>query len=150
MPDDLADIQQEITRRQARWTVGDNPMWRLPDPAKRARLGVNPPRFPSAVPVYPATGIALPASFDYRDINGDNFVTPIRDQSECGACVAFGCIAAIEATLNRQRNTVNPALDLSEAHLFFCYGAADSAATVPRTARDAALVGHPTGPCPTP
>ena len=45
----------------------------------------------------------------------------VRDQGSCGSCVAFGTCAVLESTLRVATN--NPALDvdLSEAHLFYCY-----------------------------
>ena len=62
----------------------------------------------------------LPASWNWSDIRGKNWMTPVRDQKGCGSCVSFGTLAAIEA--NYQIRTQNPAsgVDLSEAHLFFC------------------------------
>lgn len=52
--------------------------------------------------------VAYPPESDWRED-----ATPIRDQGNCGSCVAFGVVAAIEAA-TRQKP------DLSEAHLFFC------------------------------
>lgn len=34
----------------------------------------------------------LPDSFDWRSFQGQNFISPIRDQGECGSCYAFGII----------------------------------------------------------
>lgn len=61
-----------------------------------------------------------PMRRDLRDVGGRNFVTPVHDQGECAACVAFGSLATLEATIQYQRH--DPALDLdfSEAHLFHC------------------------------
>jgi C1A family cysteine protease len=72
--------------------------------------------------------IGAPAAYDLRSVGGNNFVTPIRDQKNCGSCVAFGTIATVESRFLLQRNNPNPsAIDLSEAHLFFCYGRDDGA-----------------------
>jgi C1A family cysteine protease len=66
----------------------------------------------------------LPAAFDLRNVDGKNFITPIKDQGSCGSCVAFGTIASIEGQFRFQRQDPNLQVDLSEAHLFFCSGKA--------------------------
>ena len=67
-----------------------------------------------------ASAIAAPAAFDWRNVNGQNYVTPIRDQGGCGSCVSFGTTAAVEAAMRIQRGNPGLAVDLSEATLFFC------------------------------
>jgi C1A family cysteine protease/rhodanese-related sulfurtransferase len=63
----------------------------------------------------------LPDEFDWRDVNGTDWTTPIKDQGRCGSCVAFGVLAALETIV--QVSVGQPFnCDLSEAHLFFCGG----------------------------
>jgi C1A family cysteine protease len=71
-----------------------------------------------------AAAVGAPASYDWRNVGGHSFITPIRDQGSCGSCVAFGSIATIEATYRVQRNNPILAVDLSEAHLYYCLGRA--------------------------
>lgn len=39
----------------------------------------------------------LPDEFDWRDVNGVNYVSPVRNQQSCGSCYAFGSMAMLEA-----------------------------------------------------
>jgi len=41
----------------------------------------------------------LPTSFDWRDYNGQNYVSPVRDQASCGSCYAFSATAMVECRL---------------------------------------------------
>lgn len=70
----------------------------------------------------PLDTLNVPKSYDLRNINGENFVTAVKFQKDCGSCIAFGAVSTVENTLMLQRNDPNLAIDLSEAHLFFCHG----------------------------
>lgn len=71
-------------------------------------------------------GARLSASYDYptrldwRDFDGENWTTRIRNQSSCGSCVAFATVGAIESRMEIALANPTLNLDLSEAHLFFC------------------------------
>lgn len=58
--------------------------------------------------------------FDWRDYNGKNWMTPVKNQGVCGSCTAFAINAVIEAKINIQNKDPNIDRDLSEAHIFFC------------------------------
>lgn len=47
---------------------------------------------------------AMPTSFDWRNVNGVNYVSPIRNQGSCGSCYAFASMAMNEARLRIQTN----------------------------------------------
>lgn len=46
----------------------------------------------------PATN-DLPPSWDWRNINGQNWMTPVRDQNGCGSCVAMGAASTLETQM---------------------------------------------------
>ena len=61
-----------------------------------------------------------PDAFDWRNYNGGDWTTPIRDQGPCGACWAFGSLCSIESHINIQNNNPSFDQDLSEQYLLSC------------------------------
>ncbi|MEA2055266.1 MAG: C1 family peptidase, partial [Candidatus Thermoplasmatota archaeon] len=63
----------------------------------------------------------LPSYFSWRDIDGVDFTTPIRNQIRLHSCESFALVAALETMV--QCEVGYPfGCDLSEAHLFFFSG----------------------------
>lgn len=70
-----------------------------------------------------ASPLGMIAKQSYADLRNYNFVTPVREQSSCGSCWAFGTIAALESNyLMRHKNASPYSLDMSEQHLLDCSG----------------------------
>jgi C1A family cysteine protease len=70
---------------------------------------------------------AYPRAIDWRQYNGPtlppgHYVTDARDQKNCGSCVAFGTVAALEAAVRIRQKNPNLTIDLAEADLFYCHG----------------------------
>ena len=67
--------------------------------------GVPSAKTPTRPPVSPVSeqirlaAQSLPESFDWRDRNGMNFVSPVRNQEQCGSCYAFASMAMMESRL---------------------------------------------------
>ena len=59
----------------------------------------------------------LPSAFDWRNVDGGNWMTPIRDQGICGSCWAFAAVGVAESALNiaAQNPSFDP--DLAEQYL---------------------------------
>ena len=121
----LEGVREAIREKGAAWEAGENRIWRL-DPEQRRRLlgaqliipdagEIEPPpfHFPQA---------ATLAQWDWRDHEGHNWVTGVRDQAGCGSCVCFGCMAAFEACMSITFDAPEPAYNLSEQHVFSCGG----------------------------
>ena len=128
---DVVALQSAINQAGESWEAGMTSVSDLSDQDKRLRLGAVPPSGESLDDREKLASInrgemgiasvgAAPASFDLRNVNGQNFITPVKDQGSCGSCVAFGSAATVEGTFRRQRGNPNLAIDLSEAHLFYC------------------------------
>lgn len=62
----------------------------------------------------------LPSSFDWRHKDGQNWLTPVKDQGGCGSCWAFAAIGAVEAKIKIAFNIPNYDEDLSEQDLVSC------------------------------
>ena len=65
--------------------------------------------------------IVLPPRFSWRDINGIDFTTSVKDQRPAATCEAYALVAALE-TLVQYQVGYPFECDLSEAHLFFYPG----------------------------
>lgn len=129
---DLTDLQAEIAARQLSWTPVPKPIFSVAaGEGGQAHLGVLiDPQVASAQlmvaraadPVAFAALPAAPHKIDWRQVDGANYVTPVRDQGACGACVAFATVAVVESRLAIQQRRTDPDADLSEASLFFGAG----------------------------
>lgn len=62
--------------------------------------------------------VEYPSSFDWRNFEGKNYTTPIRDQGKCGSCVAFATVALMESMMKIGKKDPELQPDLSEAYLF--------------------------------
>ncbi|XP_007079063.2 dipeptidyl peptidase 1 isoform X1 [Panthera pardus] len=57
----------------------------------------------------------LPASWDWRNVHGTNFVTPVRNQASCGSCYSFASMGMLEARIRiLTNNTQTPILSPQE------------------------------------
>lgn len=135
--EELKAIQEAIASSHADWEAGITIVSELTDAEKKILLGYTPgPGDPSLEEQEKASEAALaeylsdssvksadsfgaPAALDWRN-NGGNFVTPVKHQGSCGSCVAFGTIASVESQIKILRGATY-AIDLSEAHLFYCH-----------------------------
>lgn len=138
---DLSALQKSVKDAGAGWQAGPTSMTALPPEEQVLRLGYIPgPGEPSlaereqaATANYAAlkarmmvAAIGAPVSVDWRNFGGNNYITPIKDQASCGSCVAFGTCATVEAAI-RIAQGPGYAIDLSEAHLFYCLGSSNGA-----------------------
>ena len=61
----------------------------------------------------------LPYYFNWMNYNGQNYITPAKNQS-CGACWAFAAIGAFEGAIQAYFNNPSMNLDLSEQDVISC------------------------------
>ena len=58
----------------------------------------------------------LPSAFDWRNVNGKDYMTSVKAQAPCGSCWAMSIVGSMEANYNIEHNT-QANLDLSEQYL---------------------------------
>jgi C1A family cysteine protease len=122
---DLDEIQQAIERNHAPWQAADNHLLHKSCSELRGLLGARKPTVSPGDNFFQASETkSFPASFDWRN-HGGNFITPVRDQLDCGSCWAFAAAASTEANYAIANNIPNPTMDLSEQTLVSCSGAGD-------------------------
>jgi len=133
---ELAQLRSLLTDVGEGWQPGETSMSALPLAEFNYRLGAVPSggrtladiereaSARKAIIQAERRAAGAPAAYDLRSVGGKSFITPIKDQGSCGSCVAFGVCAAMEGTLRMQEYDSNLAIDLSEAHLFYCHGRA--------------------------
>ncbi|MGW0228123.1 C1 family peptidase [Actinopolymorpha singaporensis] len=138
---DVAAIVSVLEAIGAAWQAGETSQTILSDHAQRVRLGCVPePGQPSAQERERISQIRLgrhmralaaqtaPGAVDWRNHDGGNYVTPIKDQGNCGSCVAFGVSAAVDANMRITRGLplshpeAGILQDISEAQLYFRNG----------------------------
>ena len=62
-------------------------------------------------------GLSFPSYFDWRNKDGENWMTSVKNQGSCGSCWAFSAVGTVEAAFNIYNNNPNLDLDLSEQQL---------------------------------
>ena len=62
----------------------------------------------------------LPDSFDWRNVDGKNWITSVKNQGTCGACWAFASTAQFESAIKILSDHPDLPVDLSEQELVSC------------------------------
>lgn len=119
----IIDItNNKIREKKARWIAGKTSVSRL-SPDEQKKLGSAVP-FPVVPPVFKkkitVSDIDLPDSFNWRDVDGDDWTTPVRSQGLYGACYVFSPLAAIETIWKIKQGTPQSTIDFSEQYVVSC------------------------------
>jgi C1A family cysteine protease len=118
----LAIVQYKIDQQDAEWTVGITSVSHITGDDIDNLFGaiiVPPP--PDAVIVSRPTplGVAAPAdppSFDWRNVDGVDWMTSVKHQGNCGSCWAHSAIGVVEAAFNIYTNNSDLDYNLSEQY----------------------------------
>lgn len=91
---------------------------------------------------------SLPTKWDWRNVDGVNYVAPVLNQGGCGSCVAFAAVTAVETQLNITRKTPSAPWAFSPQYLFACGGAScETGWQLPSAAKFLKTTGVPDEAC---
>jgi hypothetical protein len=130
------EVRAVIAREGSTWTAGDASISNLSDEQSRPILGaVRGPNDPSleerqqlaliksasppAMAVPAGLALDLPVTYDWRNVDGRNFVTSVKNQDDCGSCTAFGTLATVETCFKVALQDPDFDVDCSDAHLYY-------------------------------
>jgi len=113
----LADVQAAVTAAGAKWTPGETSVSALSlQEARRRIAGLDPPTTsPYSLAIQTSVG-TLQGRFDWRNVTGKDYTSPVRDQRACGSCYVFAVAAVVESLAKMGGST----LDLSEQFVLSC------------------------------
>jgi hypothetical protein len=120
---DLERLNAELAQLGAKWRAADHRISRLSAVELRCLLGwkdVRPEINPMSVNLLSgqwSPNDSFDSAVDWRNRNGRNYVSPIRNQEMCGTCTPFAVAAQVESMALIEQNAE---LDISEADLGFC------------------------------
>jgi len=119
--DELTEIINAILEKGARWKAGITSVSILSHQERKNLLGGGKTLFPPEDrKISPPIKKMYPLTLDWRDYNGKDYTTPVKDQGTCGSCWAFGTLGTLEAMINVKADSENPEMDLSEQELLSC------------------------------
>ncbi|MBU4445282.1 T9SS type A sorting domain-containing protein [bacterium] len=119
-------INEENKKAGYEWKAAENWVTRLSPEERKELLGeiLEVPADAEARFIQLPQVESLPSHFDWR-ANEGNWVTPVRDQGQCGSCWAFSATAQVEAWWKIVNNDIDTTIDLSEQFLVSCGDAGD-------------------------
>jgi len=135
--DEIERINREIKENGLNWKAGLTSMSLLSPEERRQRLGAFIPLYPEYEKLIRIEAkLSAPTELDWRNLNGANWLTSIKNQGSCGSCWAFAVIGAVESIYKIERKNPSVQPNLSEQDLVSCSGAGSCKGGYPSMAAD--------------
>lgn len=125
-PKDLDEIKAAIKARGGKWVADETPFSRLSHEEKKRWLGLDESDdFEADALTWSDTmgeamEASIPATLDWRNVDGVSYVSPVKNQGGCGSCWAFAATAGLESQV--MIATGGMPADFSEQILVSCSG----------------------------
>ncbi len=115
----INSINSLIKKNNGQWVARENAISRMSDYEIKKLLGsIDRPEGNS---LYEDRKLSS-ESFDWRNVNGINWLGPVMNQGNCGSCVAFAAVATLEATYRINSGLIWLTPSFSPQQLFNCGG----------------------------
>jgi C1A family cysteine protease len=125
----LESIKDAIVNFGADWNAEETPLSQLKPAERKKMMGLNiddaelatfASQISAANFAHFGVSFGAPASINWRNKDGVDWTTNVKNQGTCNACVAFSVCAMMETRARILRNDANLSVNLSENQLFFC------------------------------
>lgn len=118
--EEIDRIQKAISKENLKWKAAENWVTKLPLKERRLLLGYSfdPAQAAYVQQVELSEVEDLPLKFDWRNNDG-NWITPVKNQGQCGSCWDFSAVAQVEAWWKISNNS-DDMPDLSEQFILSC------------------------------
>ncbi|MGE5086857.1 MAG: C1 family peptidase [Bacillota bacterium] len=120
----VQQLNQKIQKDGGAWHAQSNHLTKLSKKEVKYRMGLRSDEAVDVEFMIPEPNIrsGLPTTLDWRNKDGQNWVSPILDQANCGSCVAFASIGVLETQYKISSLLPNFNAKFSPQHLFSCGG----------------------------
>ena len=115
----LEKLQKLMNETGANWTAGETAISQLPIEERWKLCGARmteDKEDKDGVQLFTCEQSVHPESFDWRDKDGKDWMTPVRSQGGCGSCWAFSAVGVVEAAINIYANDSGLDIDLAEQY----------------------------------
>lgn len=118
---EIDSLNVEIKAMEYQWEAGITSVAVLTPERRFMRLGNHKPFIdPAEVALYEYESRTIPNIIDWKNVNNKNWLTPVKDQGDCGSCYVFAPVAVIESIYKIEEDQAASNPDLSEQHVLDC------------------------------